>query len=114
MLRLAAICAGGKGALTKYVARALETGGLGHCRQGGVPIWSAAPGALAHLDMELVQYPLPVIHQYEMPGTRAATLARVTATIGKARVKKIPAISGSRLSALNSSRIAARSGAAIG
>jgi exopolyphosphatase/guanosine-5'-triphosphate,3'-diphosphate pyrophosphatase len=101
VLRLAAIRAGGKGALTKYVARALKQAGWANVDKG-VPLYLVGGSwrALAHLDMELVQYPLPVIHQYEMPGTRAATLARVTATIGKARVKKIPAISGSRLSAL--------------
>lgn len=101
VLRLGAIRASGKGALAKYVTKALKAAGWANVERG-VPLYMVGGSwrALAHLDMELVHYPLPVIHQYEMPGPRAATLARVTANIGKARIKKIPAISGSRLSAL--------------
>lgn len=101
VLRLAAIRAGGKMALTKYVAKALKETGWAGLEQG-LPLYLVGGSwrALAHLDMQLVHFPLPVIHHYTMAPERAATLARVTASIGKARVKKIPAISGSRISAL--------------
>jgi exopolyphosphatase/guanosine-5'-triphosphate,3'-diphosphate pyrophosphatase len=101
VLRLGAIRAKGKGALDKYVAKALKDSGWTKV-ESGLPLYLVGGSwrALAHLDMELVHFPLPVIHQYQMPAGRAATLARVTASIGKARVKKIAAISGSRLPAL--------------
>lgn len=101
VLRLGAIRAEGKTALAKYVARALKQAGWTNVDKG-VPLYLVGGSwrALAHLDMQLVHFPLPVIHQYEMPSMRAGALGRVTASIGKARVKKVPAISGSRLSAL--------------
>ena len=101
VLRLSAIRTSGKMALTKYVAKALkETGWAG--REQALPLYLVGGSwrALAHLDMQLMHFPLPVIHHYMMAPERAATLARVTASIGRARVKKIPAISGSRISAL--------------
>lgn len=101
VLRLAAIRASGKMALSKYVAKALKAAGWADVEQA-LPLYLVGGSwrALAHLDMQLVQFPLPVIHHYTMAPERAATLARVTASIGKARVKKIPAISGSRIAAL--------------
>ncbi len=101
VLRLSAIRASGKMALAKFVAKALKEAGWAAVEQG-LPLYLVGGSwrALAHLDMQLVQFPLPVIHHYAMQPERAATLARVTASIGKARVKKIPAISGSRISAL--------------
>ncbi|MBP6029802.1 MAG: Ppx/GppA family phosphatase [Sphingobium sp.] len=101
VLRLSAIRARGKTALSAYIAQALKQAGWAGVERG-LPLYLVGGSwrALAHLDMQHVQFPLPVIHQYEMAADRAATLARVTATIGKARVKKIPAISGSRIAAL--------------
>lgn len=101
VLRLAAIRAQGKAALSKYVMKALKDAGWIGAGQG-LPIYLVGGSwrALAHMDMQLTHFTLPVIHQYAIAPERAATLARVTASIGKVRVKKIPAISGSRIAAL--------------
>lgn len=50
--------------------------------------------------MQLCRFPLPIIHQYSFPAERAAYLVRVTAQMGKARLRKIPAISSTRAASL--------------
>ncbi len=97
VLRLEAIRAQGKTALAKYVAKALRAAGWNMAGRK-LPLYLVGGSwrALAHLDMQLSQFPLPVIHQYRMSADRAAYLVRVTAQMGKATIKKIPAISSSR------------------
>jgi exopolyphosphatase/guanosine-5'-triphosphate,3'-diphosphate pyrophosphatase len=56
--------------------------------------------ALARFDMELTHFPLPVVHQYEMPAGRAEQLTRIVSHVGKARFRDIPAITGSRVPTL--------------
>lgn len=101
VLRLADLRAKGKTALSKAVARGLKTAG-GALAEPNLPIYLVGGSwrALAHLDMQLSRFPLPVIHQYRMAAERAAYLVRVTASMGKAQVRKVPAISSSRAASL--------------
>tara|TARA_R110000782_G_scaffold78276_8_gene155438 strand:- start:91033 stop:92562 length:1530 start_codon:yes stop_codon:yes gene_type:complete len=101
VLRLSAIRQRGKTALVKYVQKALKQAGWDRI-ESGLPIYLVGGSwrALAHLDMQLSQFPLPVIHSYHMNADRAAYLVRVTAQMNKASIKKIPAISSSRASTL--------------
>lgn len=101
VLRLEAIRARGKGALAKFVDKALKAAGWGAVERG-LPIYLVGGSwrALAHLDMQLCRFPLPIIHQYRFPAERAAYLVRVTAQMGKARLRKITAISATRAATL--------------
>lgn len=101
VLRLTAIRGRGKSALSKYVAGALRKAGWnGTGRNLPIYLVGGSWRALAHLDMQLSHFPLPVIHHYRMEAARAAYLVRVTAQMGKARIKKIPAISSTRAATL--------------
>jgi len=56
--------------------------------------------ALARLDMQLMQYPLPILHHYEMAPERAMALAQWLATAPKSALKAVPALSSARLPTL--------------
>jgi len=101
VLRLAAIRDGSKNALSKYVTKALGKAGWSTA-ETSLPLYLVGGSwrALAHLDMQLSQFPLPVIHHYRMEASRAAYLVRVTAQMGKSGIKKVPAISSSRAATL--------------
>ncbi|MCK0533077.1 Ppx/GppA family phosphatase [Sphingobium agri] len=100
VLRLPQIRAKGPGALERCVKKMLAKAG-----------WSAGPDlpfylvggswrALARFDMQLTHFPLPVVHQYAMPASRAEQLTRIVSHVGRARLKDIPAITGSRVPTL--------------
>ncbi|WP_176591814.1 Ppx/GppA family phosphatase [Sphingobium sp. EM0848] len=100
VLRLPQIRAKGSAALERQVRKMLDKAG-----------WQAEPGlpfymvggswrALARFDMELTHFPLPVVHQYEMPAERAGQLSRIISHVDKARFKDIPQITGSRVPTL--------------
>lgn len=101
VLRLPALRDSGKSALAKYVAKALLKAGWQDMGRG-LPLYMVGGSwrALAHLDMRLSNFPLPVIHHYRMEAARAAYLVRVTAQMGKARLRKIKAISSTRAASL--------------
>ncbi len=101
VLRLAAIRAKSKNALSKFVADALRKAGWNGLGRD-LPLYMVGGSwrALAHLDMQISQFPLPVIHHYRMEASRAAYLVRVTAQMGKARLRKIKSIPSSRAATL--------------
>jgi exopolyphosphatase/guanosine-5'-triphosphate,3'-diphosphate pyrophosphatase len=53
--------------------------------------------ALAQIDMHMQDWPLPVIHQYEMGADAPARLTRLLASADPAEIKAIPNLSSSRL-----------------
>ncbi|OYW87361.1 MAG: hypothetical protein B7Z20_05310 [Sphingobium sp. 32-64-5] len=101
VLRLPALRDSGKGVLAKYVAKALSKAGWSDTGRD-LPLYMVGGSwrALAHLDMQLSNFSLPVIHHYQMEAARAAYLVRVTAQMGKARLRKIKAIPASRAASL--------------
>jgi len=101
VLRLPAIRERGKDALPKYMAKALKQSGW-DVGESGLPLYLVGGSwrALAHLDMQLSHFPLPIIHNYRMNIDRAAYLVRVTAQMSKSSLKKVPAIPSSRAATL--------------
>ena len=101
VLRLDAIRKRGKMALRKYLSKALKEAGWDKVAPD-LPLYLVGGSwrALAHLDMQLSAFPLPVIHHYRMEPARASTLLRVAAQMGKPVISRIPAISSSRAATL--------------
>lgn len=100
VLRLPQIRAKGPKALERQVGRMLEKAGW--AVKPGLPFYLVGGSwrALARFDMQLTHFPLPVVHQYEMPASRAERLTRIVSHVGRARLKDIPAITGSRVPTL--------------
>ena len=105
VLRLPEIRAKGHGALDRHVKKLLgeagwdvESGGV----QPNLPFYMVGGSwrSLARLDMVLNDYPLQVIHHYEMPAERAAGLARTLAHMQKDTLKTVPGLTGSRIPTL--------------
>ncbi|WP_150291603.1 Ppx/GppA family phosphatase [Sphingobium estronivorans] len=100
VLRLPQIRAKGPGMLERQVRKMLDKAGWR--AQPDLPFYMVGGSwrALARFDMELTHFPLPVVHQYEMPARRAEQLTRVISHVDKARFKDIPQITGSRVPTL--------------
>lgn len=101
VLRIGAIAAKGPHALR----RALEDGiaGADWLRAArGRPFYMVGGSwrALARLDMELTQYPLPVIHHYRMAPERVAALALTVARLDRKALAMIPSLSSARIPTL--------------
>lgn len=101
VLRLPDIRAKGKGALERHVAKLLRACGW-DAMEKGLPFYLVGGSwrALSRLDMRLTQFPLPLIHNYEMPADRAAHLARVISHMGRDALKAIPSFTTSRIPTL--------------
>lgn len=100
VLRLPQIRAKGPRALERCVAKMLEKAGWQP--EPGLPFYMVGGSwrALARFDMQLTNFPLPVVHQYEMSATRAEQLTRIVSHVDRARLKQIPAMTGSRVPTL--------------
>lgn len=100
VLRLPQIRAKGARTLERLLAKMLDKGGW--APEPGLPFYMVGGSwrALARFDMQATNFPLPVVHQYEMPAERAEQLARIISHVGKARLKAIPAITASRVPTL--------------
>lgn len=100
VLRLPQIRAKGSATLERAVKKMLDRAGWA-C-EPDLPFYMVGGSwrALARFDMELTHFPLPVVHQYEMPAGRAEQLTRIVSHVGKARFRDIPAITGSRVPTL--------------
>ncbi|BBD98678.1 Ppx/GppA family phosphatase [Sphingobium amiense] len=100
VLRLPQIRAKGPRALERSVVRMLDKAGW--APEPGLPFYMVGGSwrALARFDMQITQFPLPVVHQYEMTAARAEQLTRIVSHIDKARLKLIPAMTGSRVPTL--------------
>ncbi|MET0137800.1 MAG: Ppx/GppA family phosphatase [Sphingobium sp.] len=100
VLRLPEIRAQGPRALDRKVELALEKAGWR--REPGLPFYMVGGSwrALARFDMHMTGYKLPVVHQYEMSPARADALADMVANVTRARMKGVPAMTGSRIPTL--------------
>jgi exopolyphosphatase/guanosine-5'-triphosphate,3'-diphosphate pyrophosphatase len=105
VLRLPEIRAKGQGALERHVKKLLKKEGwdLGSGNiQPNLPFYMVGGSwrAMARLDMQLTQFPLPVIHHYEMEPDRAAGLVRVISHMARDTLKGVPALTASRIPTL--------------
>lgn len=68
-------------------------------RGAGLPLYLVGGSwrALARLDMALHDYPLPIIHQYEIPPDSVVRLTRTLSHIGKGTLRSIPNLSPGRI-----------------
>jgi exopolyphosphatase/guanosine-5'-triphosphate,3'-diphosphate pyrophosphatase len=100
-LRLEAVRKDGKRALAPFIKKALDKVGWAAAGQGK-PFYMVGGSwrALAHLHMDMVEHPLPIIHQYEMPASAAALLVRSLAQVAPEQLRQVPNIAASRLPAL--------------
>ncbi len=100
VLRLPQIRAKGAAVLERMVHKMLAKAGW--TPEPGLPFYLVGGSwrALARFDMQLTNFPLPVVHQYEMPASRAEQLTRIVSHVGRARLKGIPAMTGSRVPTL--------------
>jgi exopolyphosphatase/guanosine-5'-triphosphate,3'-diphosphate pyrophosphatase len=102
VLRLPGIRAKGSKVLERYFSKLLGKAGWDVAGQRGLPFYLVGGSwrSLARLDMHLTGFPLPVIHNYEMPAERAEHLARVVSHMGRESLKGVPALTGSRIPTL--------------
>jgi exopolyphosphatase / guanosine-5'-triphosphate,3'-diphosphate pyrophosphatase len=100
VLRLPPIRAKGPAVLERQVKKMLDKAGW--VVEPGVPFYLVGGSwrTLARFDMQLTHFPLPVVHQYVMPASRAEQLTRIVSHVGRARLKDIPALTGSRVPTL--------------
>ncbi len=100
VLRLPQIRAKGPAALERQVKKMLAKADPGI--EPGLPFYMVGGSwrSLARFDMQLTQFPLPVVHQYAMDASRAEQLTRIVSHVGRARLKEIPAMTGSRIPTL--------------
>lgn len=100
VLRLPQVRAKGPGALERLVKKMLAKAEW--AAEPDLPFYMVGGSwrALARFDMQLTNFPLPVVHQYSMPGSRAEQLTRIVSHVGRNRLKDIPAITGSRVPTL--------------
>jgi exopolyphosphatase / guanosine-5'-triphosphate,3'-diphosphate pyrophosphatase len=100
VLRLQAL-RDGTGRLSRTVARMLaEAGWSGRGKDLPLYLVGGSWRALARLDMDVIGYPLPIIHQYAMSGETITRLGRTLAHVSKSRLKAVPGISSGRIPTL--------------
>ena len=102
VLRVAALRAKGKGAIDRRVAKLLEQAGWTG-RGKGLPLYLVGGSwrSLARLDMQIKNYPLPVIQQYCMDPADVSRLVRTVSHVRKGTLKAVPGISSQRAPMLN-------------
>lgn len=98
VLRIEGVHKKGHGALDRRVAQYFKTAPWLKDAQG-LPFYMVGGSwrALARLDMHLSEYPLPIIHQYQMDARTPQHLVRVLAQIDRPRLKQVPSLSGGRI-----------------
>ena len=101
VLRLPAIRAKGRGALDRHVRKLMAKAGWKDVERG-LPFYLVGGSwrALARLHMALIDYPLPVLHNYAMPPQAAVRLVRALSRMDRKRLKLIDALPGGRIAAL--------------
>lgn len=105
VLRLAAVRAK-RGSLERVVRKALKKAGWPMAAQG-LPFYLVGGSwrAIARVHMQLIDYPLPVLHGYTMPPEAAPRLVRALAQMGRKRLKSIEALPGSRIPVLSDAAV---------
>ncbi len=101
VLRLKPTLAKGEGALAKKVAKAIEECGFRKAsKKRPLYLVGGSWRALARLDMELNEYPLPIIHHYAMRNERPAELQPILAERQKSGARAPSPLSVSRVPTL--------------
>jgi exopolyphosphatase/guanosine-5'-triphosphate,3'-diphosphate pyrophosphatase len=102
VLRVADLRAGGSDSLKAQMSKMLKkTGWDRQAQQLPFYLVGGSWRSLARLDMYDSNYPLPVIHNYEMEPRRAQRLVSRLAQLNKDKLKSVPGLSSSRIPTLN-------------
>lgn len=101
VLRIAAIREKGPRALDHAVAKLIAKSGWDRIGRA-TPFYLVGGSwrALARLDMQLRDFPLPIVHHYRMPPDEAKHLVRVLARIDRKRLREIVGLSSARIPTL--------------
>ncbi len=102
VLRLRAVIARGQDALEKHIADVLQ--GVGwDSAPAGLPLYLVGGSwrTLARFHMRMSDYPLPVLHNYEMPVSACAEIMSNLARVGPQQTKAVAAVSATRLPTLD-------------
>lgn len=101
VLPVAAIRAGGRGALRRQVKKLLKDGNWSAIGEGQ-PLYLVGGSwrSLAKIHMFLARYPLPVVHHYTMPPQAAPSLVRAVARLDRNTLKARNIVAGSRYPAM--------------
>jgi exopolyphosphatase/guanosine-5'-triphosphate,3'-diphosphate pyrophosphatase len=101
VLRLAAIRQKGPRALDRTVAKGLKKSGLADIgRDRPLYLVGGSWRALARVEMQLGEFPLPILHQHVMAPDTAHRLVRVLARIDRKKLRAIEGITASRIGTL--------------
>ncbi len=101
VLRIKSTLAKGEAALEKKVAKTIEESGFRKsARKRPFYLVGGSWRALARLDMLLTEYPLPIMHQYNMRSERPAELVPIIAELERLKLKNIASLSVSRVPTL--------------
>lgn len=101
VLRIAAVCDQGEGALRAFLHEMLQD--QYWLKEGkGLPFYMVGGSwrALARYDMHLKSYPLPIIHQYRLETADAPALAEEAARLDRKKLQALSIISSSRIATL--------------
>lgn len=101
VLRLQALRAEGSRKFDRRVGGMIAAAGW-EGAGAGLPLYLVGGSwrALARLDMHHTGYPLPVIHQYELPPENIVRLGRTLSHIAKGKLRAIPNLSSGRIPTL--------------
>ena len=101
VLRIPALRERGSKAFERHIARLIDEAGW-EGRGRGLPFYLVGGSwrALARLDMTLADYPLPIIHHYELTPTDILRLSRTIPHLSKARLREVKGLSSSRAATL--------------
>ncbi|MFW2831074.1 Ppx/GppA family phosphatase [Sphingomonas sp. ID0503] len=97
VLRIAAIRAKGRGALTRRLTNLMARSGWGKPDKG-LPLYLVGGSwrAVARFHMYQADWPLPIVHQYTMPAGAAQTLVRTLSHLDPKKLREVPGISSTR------------------
>ena len=101
VLRLDAVAQDGEATFSKRVVKAVAAAGFSDAAQGR-PFYLVGGSwrALASVEMALSDHPLPITHQHAMPPSRPRELKPVLRGMTKEELRRIPALSSSRIPTL--------------
>jgi exopolyphosphatase/guanosine-5'-triphosphate,3'-diphosphate pyrophosphatase len=106
VLRIRPILQQGEARLAKIVLEAIDRAGFaGAAKKRPFYMVGGTWRALARLDMQMTEYPLPIMHQYSMRSERPAELQSAIESLERGKFKKTSALSVSRVPTLANGNI---------
>ena len=101
VLRIAALRQKGSRSFDRHIGKLIEEAGWAG-RGAGLPLYLVGGSwrALARLDMHVMRYPLPVIHQYELTPAAITRVGRTISHVTRGKLRSIQSVSSGRVATL--------------